>query len=128
MDRVSSTCHKRFIWFPSSWFSCYVLQNNGREKNDFPLKIQENPGKMRIWGLRGAWGGRVTVNLKQRVAQKPLRNILLHFGIDLVTFRIHFRKAHKVIIVMFSDLVDVSMSPQTNYLQVCEHKVTSNNS
>ena len=69
----------------------------------------------------GVWGVFFIVNCLKRVAQSLRRIILLHFG--LVTFRIHFGKTRKPSFLWFSDLADVTMTPQTNYLQLWRHQL-----
>ena len=60
------------------------------------------------------------------MAQKLHRVILLHFL--LVTFRFMFGKTREIISFVFSDLADVTMTPNTNYLQLWRHQSISNNS
>ena len=60
------------------------------------------------------------------MARKLHRIILLQFG--LVTCKIHFGKTRKVIICIFLDLVDVSMTPKTNYLLIWKRQDTQNDS
>ena len=68
----------------------------------------------------GVWRA-IFLNLKKRWAQKLCRIILLHFG--LVTFRIHFKTTRRLRIFMFSDLVGLTMTPQTNYIWFWGHQL-----
>ena len=79
---------------------------------------------MQIWGPRGL-GAISTVNFKKMFARRLRIIILLHLG--LITFRIHFWKTRKTLISSFSDLADVTMTPETNYIRFGQHQDTSNN-
>ena len=70
-------------------------------------------GKVRMWGL-GALRDHFAANDKKRVARKLQRIIPFHFG--LVTCRFHFGKTQKVIMLMIFGILDVSMTPKTNYI------------
>ena len=60
------------------------------------------------------------------LAQKLRRIILLRFG--LVTFRIQFRKTLKLSCSWFSDLVDVTMTPTANIINLWRRQDTPDNS
>ena len=57
----------------------------------------ENPGGFGIWGL-GGLAAHFDCKLKNRLARKLRRSILLHFG--LITFRIHFWESRQPLIFM----------------------------
>ena len=61
-----------------------TIQWNSDEKNRFPIENIGNMGKSRF-GVWGGLGAIFIVYFKKRVARKPHRVVLLHFG--LVTFR-----------------------------------------
>ena len=74
-------------------------------------------------------GGHLTANFTLRIAQKLCRITLLHLG--LVTCRFHFgrtRETENPSCAWFSDLVDVSMTPRTNYLYLRTHQIRKLNS
>ena len=79
--------------------------------------MQGNPRKNTDLGSRGS-GVIFTVNIIERLAQKLRRSILLHSG--LITFRFNFGKPGRPHFSWFSDLVDVSMTPKTNYFLFLE--------
>ena len=75
-------------------------------------------GETPDFGSEGSGGGgggvMFILNVKKRVARKLHIMILLHFG--LVAFNVHFPKKKEYHYVLFlSDLVDVPMTPNTNY-------------
>ena len=83
-----------------------------RKDAEFPIGNPGNPGGNVDLGSTGSGGAISIVNIIERLARKLGIIILLHSG--LVTFRIDFRKSQKVSVFMFSDSVDVSMTPNTN--------------
>ena len=95
------------------------------KEHNMNMKPRENPGNLRIWHLGVLGGGICIVNFKKRVARKLHRIILLHFG--LVTFRFHSGRTLKPLMFMISDLVDVSMTHNTNVIHLRRHQDTSNN-
>ena len=74
----------------------------------------------------GSGGAVFIINLEKRGAQKLGRIILLHFG--LVPLRFHFGKVRKPFVFMIFGLLEVSMIPQTNYVQLWVHQIIPNNS
>ena len=66
------------------------------------------------------------VHIWNRYAPKLFRIILLHFG--LITFRIHLKKTRNSSFPWFSDVLNVSMTPQTNIIYLWRHHDTPNNS
>ena len=69
---------------------------------------------MRFGGLGGLGGGIFIVNIVKRIARKPRRIILLHFG--LITSQLNFitGKPEKPLFLWFLDMVGVTMTPKTN--------------
>ena len=63
---------------------------------------------------------------KKRLAQKLRRIILLHFGLELLDLILG--KAENPSFTWFSDLLDVTMAPKTNYFQIWRHQITLNSS
>ena len=86
---------------------CFWLPGALQEKSD--------------WGS-GASGGHFWFYVNKREAQK-LRTINLH-RLGLITCNFHFPKVRQVIIVMISDLVDMSMTPRTNYSWLWIHQIS----
>ena len=69
-------------------------------------EIRDNPGKIPDLGSEGVWAAIFIVNVKKRVAQKLRRILLLHFGNG---------STRKPIFVMIFGVLDVSMTPKSNY-------------
>ena len=79
------------------------------------------------FGVFGGFGGVIFIVIfEKRLAQQLRRIILLHFG--LVSFRIHFGKTENLSFSWFSDLVDMSMTANTNIIYLWTHQDTQNNS
>ena len=63
------------------------------------------------------------LNSIERIARKFRRIILLQFG--RITFQFHYGRILKLLTLMISGLLDVSMIPKTNYVYVWRHQDTS---
>ena len=65
------------------------------------------------------------VNMWKRIPQRLRGVILLHFG--LVTFRFHYGRTPKPLMIMIFGFLDVSMTPKTNMIYLWRHQKISNN-